>query len=171
MSGPRLHPDDLATLADLVADRLFEKLVSRPDQAPQGLALSLPASGPESSRESVPCLLDAKQVGECFGLTAEWVRDHADDLDAIRIGDGPRPRLRFDVEKVAAALNARTASETSDKGRTPTVPASTGVATRRRSGTALDTLPVRSLKPHPVTTTRPGAVAAARGMAHGEDTP
>lgn len=61
-----------------------------------------------------PRLLDAAEVAERFGVSAEWVRDHADDLGAVRLGDGPRPRLRFDADAVREALSARSGSGRSE---------------------------------------------------------
>jgi len=53
-------------------------------------------------------LLDARQVAMVLGVTPEWVYAHADELGAIRLGDGGRPRLRFDLavlrERLAPAL-------------------------------------------------------------------
>lgn len=56
---------------------------------------------------SGPRLIDAAGVAERFGVSADWVRENAARLGAIRLGDGPRPRLRFDPGKVAEALTAR----------------------------------------------------------------
>jgi hypothetical protein len=42
-----------------------------------------------------------------LGVSEEWVRDHAAELSAIRVGDGPRGVLRFDAVRVRAALDRR----------------------------------------------------------------
>ena len=102
MSTPRLHPADLERLAALVADHLADRLEQ-----------------PAAARPA-PAMLTAAQVAERFGITPEWVRDHADELGAVRLGDGPRPRLRFDVAEVAAALTAherRKGSQAADRPR------------------------------------------------------
>jgi predicted DNA-binding transcriptional regulator AlpA len=39
--------------------------------------------------------LDAQEVAQRLGVSREWVYEHADELGALRIGSGPRPRLRF----------------------------------------------------------------------------
>lgn len=52
-------------------------------------------------------LLTAAEVAEMLQVTPAWVRAHATDLGAIRLGDGPRARLRFEQERVAAALERR----------------------------------------------------------------
>ncbi len=43
-----------------------------------------------------PDLVDAAELARRLGIRRSWVYAHADDLGAIRLGAGPRPRLRFD---------------------------------------------------------------------------
>jgi hypothetical protein len=52
-------------------------------------------------------LLTTSEVAEAIGVGPDWVRDHAAELGGIRIGDGPRGELRFEAERVAAALERR----------------------------------------------------------------
>jgi hypothetical protein len=63
-------------------------------------------------------LLTASEVAVAFNVARGWVYAHADELGAIRLGDGPRPRLRFDPTVVTQRLQARrgriTASPPSD---------------------------------------------------------
>ncbi len=54
-------------------------------------------------------LLSASEVAERWGVDRSWVYQHAERLGAIRLGDGPRPRLRFDPQQLTSRL-----------GRTPT---------------------------------------------------
>lgn len=49
-------------------------------------------------------MLTAAQVSRLWGVSRRWVYEHARDLGAQRLGDGPRPRLRFDPEEVAERL-------------------------------------------------------------------
>ena len=74
----RLHPADLDALADLVAERLAERL---------------------GGSATAPQLVDAGTLAGLLGVTRGYVYEHADDLGAQRIGNGPRPRLRFDVDR------------------------------------------------------------------------
>jgi hypothetical protein len=83
VSVERLHPADLERLAELIADRLAGR--------------QLPA---ESSR-----LVDAATLADLLGVTRATIYERADDLGAIRLGDGPRARLRFDAEQARAALS------------------------------------------------------------------
>ncbi|MGH2984851.1 MAG: hypothetical protein ACRDK5_11470 [Solirubrobacterales bacterium] len=59
----------------------------------------------ELLREDAP-LLDAADVARRLGRSREWVYRHADELGAVRLGDGERPRLGFEPAKVAAFLDA-----------------------------------------------------------------
>ena len=51
--------------------------------------------------------MDAGQLARHLGLTRAWVYEHAQQLGAIQLGDGPRPRLRFDPQIAMQALNER----------------------------------------------------------------
>lgn len=52
-------------------------------------------------------LLTAAQVARRLNVTRGWVYHHADELGALRLGDGPRARLRFDADLIAARLHPR----------------------------------------------------------------
>ncbi len=45
--------------------------------------------------------IDAAEVGRRFGVSRDYVYEHAEELGAIEVGEGSRPRLRFDVKKVS----------------------------------------------------------------------
>lgn len=51
-------------------------------------------------------LIDAIEVARRFGVSREFVYEHADDLGAVRLGDGPKARLRFAPELVRERLGA-----------------------------------------------------------------
>lgn len=146
MSAARLHPDDLELLADLIAERL------RPE--------------PE------PVLLTAQQVAERFGLSAEWVRDNASDLGVIRIGDGPRPRLRFEAEVVLSALRSREEGRRSPTRHVQQAPRGTAPIARAKSSdrtNATGVLSVFSSDSGSNDKSGPGAAATARGLATRND--
>ena len=67
-------------------------------------------------------LLTTNEVAQLISVRPDWVREHAAELSAIRIGDGPRGELRFELRHVMEALERR---------RLRTEPAGT---TRRRPG-------------------------------------
>ena len=54
-----------------------------------------------------PDLLDAGQLARRLGVTRSWVYENAVQLGAIPLGDGPRPRLRFDLAIATQAFRAR----------------------------------------------------------------
>jgi hypothetical protein len=54
-------------------------------------------------------MLTARQVAARFNVERGWVYEHADELGVVRLGRGPRPRLRFDPAVVAQHLRARPA--------------------------------------------------------------
>jgi hypothetical protein len=51
--------------------------------------------------------VDTAAVATMLGVKSDWVREHAVELGAIRVGDGPKGALRFDVERVKRALDQR----------------------------------------------------------------
>ena len=56
-------------------------------------------------REKAPGrLITAEEVARRWGVGRRWIYDHADELGAHRLGDGPRPRLRFDPDEIAERL-------------------------------------------------------------------
>jgi hypothetical protein len=52
-------------------------------------------------------LLPTQAVARMLAVSEEWVRAHAAELGAIRVGDGPKGALRFDAARVNAALDGR----------------------------------------------------------------
>jgi hypothetical protein len=57
-----------------------------------------------SASKQPPGLLTATEVSAWWGVHRGWIYEHAEELGAIRIGTGQRPRLRFDPERVARRL-------------------------------------------------------------------
>ncbi len=82
----RLHPDDLTALADAVAARLA------------------PLLAPVDAGGS-PRLLSASEAAQRLGRSRDWCYRHAEDLGAVRLGDGDRPRLGFPVDGLAAYVS------------------------------------------------------------------
>ena len=48
--------------------------------------------------------VDAATIACQFGVTRAWVYQHKSDLGAVPLGNGPKPRLRFDVTRVGHIL-------------------------------------------------------------------
>ncbi|HET7379019.1 MAG TPA: hypothetical protein VFJ24_03160 [Gaiellales bacterium] len=51
-------------------------------------------------------LVDAQELAEQLGVARDWVYANAERLGGVRLGDGPRARLRFDAERAREALTA-----------------------------------------------------------------
>lgn len=123
--GGRLHPDDLVQLARLVVAELSKPVSQAPNPAVRA-----------------DRLLTAREVGDRYGLTATWVREHADELGVLRPGSGPKPRLKFDAATIAQRLSSCSSSrravieETAAKQQQPSQPRG------RSSGRSAPLLPV-----------------------------
>lgn len=52
-------------------------------------------------------LLTAKQLAAELGLKVDYVYAHQEELGAMALGDGPKARLRFDLDRARQALEAR----------------------------------------------------------------
>lgn len=57
-----------------------------------------------SSDEGREDWVDATEVARRFSLSRDYVYRHAVDLGAVRLGSGPKARLRFSPAKVAETL-------------------------------------------------------------------
>jgi hypothetical protein len=58
----------------------------------------------ETGDDAPTQLVDAATVARRLNVSRAWVYDNAGRLGAIRLGDGPRARLRFDLMTVCSAL-------------------------------------------------------------------
>lgn len=83
--------------------------------------------------------IDATEVARRFGFSRDYVYRHADELGAVRIGDGPNARLRFDVSVLTEKLRGFSSRGAELPKR----------ATQRsvRSLSAADLLPIRGRLP------------------------
>ena len=108
-------------IADLISDRVISAVMNTIIHMP----------GPSTAR-----LVDAAAIAEQFGVARRYVYDHQRELGAVRLGHGPRARLRFDPRQVEALLERRTQPTTPARGR------------RRRDRTAsrarIDLLPIKT---------------------------
>ena len=103
-------------------------MTAPPDTALDEVALDAIVRGVAAQlqieRPAPDVLLSAAQVATRLGVERSWVYDHAAELGVVRIGDGPRPRLRFDPEAIAERTVGRRRPGGS---RTPAVPRAAGV--------------------------------------------
>jgi hypothetical protein len=61
--------------------------------------------------EPVTDLVTVDQVCAHFGVKRSWVYAHADELGVVRLGDGPRARLRFDLRRCSERFAERETSK------------------------------------------------------------
>jgi hypothetical protein len=106
--------DFLGRVADLVADRLVERLVPY---------LGAGGAPPEG-------LIDASEVARMARRTRRWVYEHAGVLGAVPLGVGERPRLGFHPTRVRDYLSR-------DVGKPQPRPAPQYATPRRRKASTL----------------------------------
>lgn len=90
-------------------------------------------------------LIDAAEVARRLGCSRDHVYSHADELGAVRVGVGPRPRLRFDPAVVADRLGGSASSA----GRGAQSPTEAERPRRRRASRRPEgeLLPIRGDRP------------------------
>jgi len=86
-----LAPEQLAQLADMLAERLRGVL---PDQPTPSATVNVDGG-----------LVDAQTVADALGVDRGWIYEHARELGGQKIGNGERGRWRFDLGTVLAAWN------------------------------------------------------------------
>ena len=74
---------DVRAIAEAIADVLSER----------GLIVY---AGPSASAR----VLSAREVSKLLGRSAPWVYAHATELGAIRMGNGPKARIGFDLTNI-----------------------------------------------------------------------
>ena len=62
-------------------------------------------------------LLDPKELAAALNVSLDYVYAHAADLGAMRLGDGPKARLRFDLKTAQGAMRERKQAPTASVGR------------------------------------------------------
>ncbi|MGB7685002.1 MAG: hypothetical protein WBL45_04390 [Solirubrobacterales bacterium] len=85
-------------------------------------------------------LVDAAELARRFGIERTWVYSHAIELGAVKLGSGPKPRLRFDPEIAARVLKGV------GEGSAAAPPARSGERAgqpRRNGSSEVSLLPVR----------------------------
>jgi hypothetical protein len=102
---------------EALADRIADKVVQR-----------LAAPTPECAH-----LVDAADAAAILGVSRDYIYRHATELDGVRVGNGMRPRWRFDPARLLARGSAL---------ESPTLPRKTK-ARRHKAGKAVELLPIR----------------------------
>lgn len=135
----RLSVETIDALAEQVAERVAERL--RED----GIAATL---------------VSAAEVARRFGVSRDYVYDHASELGAVRLGDGGRAPLRFDPQAVADRLAAAASPPSSEEHKTKRT-------RRRKPASRVPLLPVRE-GDDPPTRHRGTGERSARNRAHAQ---
>lgn len=104
-----------------------------------------PGSPPATDEDG---MISAARVAELWEVQRRWVYEHRDDLGAVELGKGPRPRLRFDPEVVAERLGAPRAGR---HGGRPDRRRSTWTGASRRSD-SLSSRTRANVVAHPINT-------------------
>ncbi len=81
-----MSPQELDALAEAVAERVVERLRAEPAAPP-----------------SQPTLLDARALAARLGCSRAFIYANSSELGGVRLGSGPRARLRFDLERAVKA--------------------------------------------------------------------
>jgi hypothetical protein len=82
-------------------------------------------------------MVDAAEIARRFGVSTDYVYNNADRLGAIRLGNGPKARLRFNSTVVAERLSAPT----------PSAPSSPHPRRQPRRAADIPLLPIRGVRP------------------------
>jgi len=138
VSGPSAkHPNTLTF--DAQAVELVEAIASR-------VVELLTAQAPVERQRR---LLTAAELAVDLGVARSFVYEHANDLGAVRLGEGSKPRLRFDPEQARAALSCSVSKRSLGES------ASEGGRSAARSP--------RGRRRLPLGVPKPGSVLAIRG--------
>jgi hypothetical protein len=138
VSTPTRHPSQLSassahgtsasaltTRELLLADAIAERVVCLLD--------STPPHG----------LVDAATVAAALGVSRDYIYAHAAELGGQRIGNGPRGRLRFDLDQALSAWTPRSTSKESQGPQTPVAADGSTHRRQQRLGSSPDLLPIR----------------------------
>jgi hypothetical protein len=115
-----VSPRELDALAEAVATRVVAQLRAEPAAPP-----SQPAA-----------LLDARALAARLGVSVSYVYSRSSELGAVRLGSGPRARLRFSLER---ALEAHASAPGCTAPATPQA----AKGRPRRAASSAELLPIR----------------------------
>ncbi len=92
-------------------------------------------------------LVDAAEVARRLGVERSWVYAHADEIGGIRLGNGPRARLRFDPDTVAERLHVGSVGSEPQHPESRSGNREARPRHRHSTGTSSDLLPIRGRPP------------------------
>ena len=91
-----LTADDVQAIADAIAHKVAELL---------------------ATRSTTFGFVDARELAEELGVSIDYVYAHARELGAMRLGSGPKARIRFDLDSARRALEGRAQRSTRQRRR------------------------------------------------------
>ena len=142
----RLDAQDIEAIARRVLELQGEKLFA---PAPPALDLDTLADAVveriQSHAPARPALVDAVTLARHLGMSRAWCYEHRAELGAVTIGDGPKARLRFNLD-VALAAFQRLQPDAPSASAQPPKPKP---ARRRRSTSSVPLLPIAGEKAAP----------------------
>ena len=121
--APNGHPPLPRRLAGAASGRSSVDVADEPWMHPEVIdavarrVLELGASATTDQLASDTDLLTVADVARQLKVSPQWVYAHKRDLGAIRLGRGPKARLRFDLNAVLAAVTGHNSSPKSDPRR------------------------------------------------------
>jgi hypothetical protein len=62
-------------------------------------------------------LVDARQLARELGVSLDYVYTHASELRAMRLGHGPKARIRFDLDRARRVLEERSQRPNGNRSR------------------------------------------------------
>lgn len=83
-----LTQDDIDAIAEATVERLARVVASQ---------------GPTFA------LVDARKLAAELGVSVDYVYSHASELGGMRLGSGPKARIRFDLDQARQALERQSA--------------------------------------------------------------
>jgi hypothetical protein len=122
----------LHQLANLICERLQRQA--------NGLPVNPDRVSPNRS------LVDAQELARTLGVSRSTIYEHSDELAAVEVGGGKRPRLRFDPVTALEAWTRRSAGGGSQVSGSPVVAGVRRVRRSTRSGTSGRLLPIRGVE-------------------------
>jgi hypothetical protein len=124
----------------MVLDNLLELGL---ENITERIAEHLRTSEDTSTTEAATRLVDARTLADALGCSRDCVYAHADELGGQRIGDGPRGRLRFDLDQALEAWTSRSENGGSRRGKGAAQRPISRRARAPRMGSSPELLPIR----------------------------
>ena len=107
----------VVTMANHHDSSIREELVRLDPESVRAVALAVADLLRAEDVATAETLLTPAEVALKYGVSRTWVYAHAKDLGAVRLGAGPKARLRFHAERVEEALVGNSTRGPATRGR------------------------------------------------------